>query len=144
MIIAFILVATKTWHIIGEVGFTSPIIFVPRDDWTVMGKLENRYQEDLINKLETMFPESYIYPNDGRRIQGFPDITILHGSGLWATLECKKSKHEPYRPNQEYYIDDLNSKGFSAMICPENEEEVLNELQRSLKPKRSSRVSKSK
>lgn len=108
-----------------------------------MGRLENEYQGNLIDTLESMFPGSYIYPNDGRRIQGFPDITILHTSGKWATLECKKSNREPYQPNQEYYIQDLNEKGFSAMICPENEKEILDELQRSLKSKRFSRSSKS-
>lgn len=107
-----------------------------------MGRLENKYQSDLIDTLEAIFPDSYVIPNDGRRIQGFPDITILHKSGKWATLECKKSANEPFQPNQEYYVKDMSTKGYSAVICPENEKEILDGLQRSLEPRRKPCASK--
>lgn len=108
-----------------------------------MAKKENKYQSELIGKLESMFPESDIYPNDGNYIQGFPDITILHESGKWATLECKKSKDEPFQPNQPYYIEKHKKASYSAVIYPENEKEILNELQQTLLG-RKTRVSKPK
>lgn len=81
--------------------------------------------------------------NDPTYIQGFPDLTILWGD-RWAVLECKRSKDEPFRPNQKYYIKYCNEMSFSRAIYPENKEEVLNDLQRSFKIKRSARVSRSK
>ena len=91
---------------------------------------ESNFQSRLVDKLEKMFPGSYVMVNDGRRIQGFPDVSIFHDSGRWATLECKRSSNEPFQPNQEYYIEDMGKKGYSAVIFPENEKEILDELQR--------------
>lgn len=107
-------------------------------------KRENSFQGDLVKELEDIYPDSYVYPNDGGSIQGFPDITILHHSGKWATLECKKSKNEPYQPNQKYYVDDMSKKAFSAVIFPENKKEILDGLHKSLEPCRKTRVPKSK
>lgn len=104
-----------------------------------MGKLESAYQEALAKKLRKMYKGSIVKVNDGRQIQGFPDIEILYEDGRWAVLECKRSDDEPFQPNQEYYIDDLGKKGFARVIFPENEEEVLDELQRSFKPRRTAR-----
>ena len=75
-----------------------------------------------------MFPGCIVIKNDSSYIQGIPDITIFYGK-RWATLECKKSKDAPSRPNQPYYVKKMNDMSFSAFIYPENKEEVLNELQ---------------
>ncbi len=88
---------------------------------------ESKFQSDLISELEELFPDCVILKNDANYIQGFPDLTILYGS-KWAVLECKRSLNEQYQPNQEYYIEVLDSMSFSAMICPENREAVLYEL----------------
>lgn len=103
-------------------------------------KKENSVQADIVKELQLMFPQSIIFVNDGNYIQGFPDITILGDNNRWACLEVKKSLHEPYQPNQEYYIALINKMSFCRMICPENKSEVYRELQQSLKPKRKSRI----
>lgn len=102
---------------------------------------ESQFQSDLISELRELFPGCIILKNDPTYIQGFPDLTILYGQS-WAVLECKRSLYEPYRPNQEYYIDILDDMSFSSMICPENREAVLYELQRAFLPRRTARVSK--
>lgn len=90
---------------------------------------ENEFQSKLIREIKERFKGAMVLKNDSAYIQGIPDLTIFYGKH-WATLECKKSKDEPYRPNQEYYIDLLNTMSYSRTICPENKEEVLDELQR--------------
>lgn len=80
-----------------------------------------------------IFDGCVITKNDANYIQGFPDLTILY-KGKWAVLECKKSATAGKRPNQEHYVGYLNEMSFSRFICPENKEEVLNELQQALTP----------
>ena len=75
-----------------------------------------------------MFPGCYILKNDPNYIQGIPDILILY-KDKWATLEVKKSRNSSRRPNQEYYVNDMNELSFSSFIYPENKEEVLNAIQ---------------
>ena len=101
---------------------------------------ENRFQSGLIKDLKDLFPGCFVLKNDPNYIQGFPDLTILYKK-TWAVLECKRSRNEPYRPNQEHYIDILDDMSFSSMICPENAEEILYELQRAFSFDRMSRIS---
>lgn len=89
---------------------------------------ENSFQSGLIKELKTMFPGCYVLKNDANYIQGFPDLTILTEHG-WAVLECKASKDADHQPNQDYYVQDLNRKSYSAFIYPENKEQILHELQ---------------
>jgi len=96
-------------------------------------KLERDFQGDLIASLRGMVGDfGFVFAMDGNDIQGFPDILILY-KGRWAALECKKSSAEPYRPNQEYYIDLINSLSFASVIYPAIEEEVLNDLRKALR-----------
>lgn len=92
--------------------------------------LESQFQSNLIKKLKELFPGCIIVKNDPNYIQGFPDLTIYYGN-KWATLECKKHAGAKKQPNQEYYVGKLNEMSFSKFIYPENEEEVLYELQQS-------------
>ena len=92
------------------------------------GKLERDFQGKLIKEIKERFPGSIVTKLDSSHIQGIPDLLILHGD-KWATLECKKSKSESHRPNQDYYVDKMNDMSFSRFIYPENREEVLSELQ---------------
>lgn len=89
--------------------------------------LESRYQALLIKRLGVLFPGCVILKNDTDYLQGFPDLTILWRR-YWAVLEVKPRITAPYEPNQEWYIETLDNMSFSAMICPENEEEVLHDL----------------
>lgn len=89
---------------------------------------ESKYQSDLIKTINSRFPGCFILKNPTDQIQGLPDLLILFRD-KWAMLEVKRSQHEPYQPNQEYYLDQFESMSFAATIFPENEEEVLNELQ---------------
>lgn len=93
-----------------------------------MAVKENAFQAALIKDLHSLFPGCIVLKNDPNYIQGFPDLTVLYGD-RWAVLECKKSRSASKRPNQEYYISKLNGMSYASFICPENREEVLNELQ---------------
>lgn len=93
--------------------------------------LESEFQSQLIKKLREKFPGCVVLKNDPNYIQGFPDLTILYRK-RWAVLEVKKGKDAPHQPNQDYYIPMLNSMSYAAFIYPENEEEILRELELAL------------
>lgn len=92
---------------------------------------EGTYQRALKKKIRKLLPGAYVLKNDPDWLQGFPDLTILYNN-RWAVLEVKKSENERFQPNQEYYVEDLNNLSYSSVIFPENEKEVLHELQRAL------------
>ena len=98
-----------------------------------MGKLERDFQASLIKELKEIFPGCIVTKLDSSHIQGIPDILLLH-KDRWATLECKKNANAKKQPNQNYYVDKMNEMSFSRFICPENKEEVLNDLQQAFKP----------
>ena len=102
--------------------------------------LERDFQGQLIKEIKELLPGCMVLKNDPNYIQGIPDLTVFYG-GKWATLECKKSAKEAKRPNQEYYVEKMNNMSFSRIIFPENKEEVLNELQKALRPRGTSRIS---
>ena len=107
---------------------------------------ESTFQAKLIKELKARLPGCKVLKNDSGYIQGFPDLTVLHTNG-WALLETKASPSAPKRPNQEHYISEAQKNGgvgYAAFIYPENKEEVLDELQRSLEFRRSTRISKCK
>jgi len=89
---------------------------------------ESEFQARLIKKLKTMLPGCIILKNDSGYKQGIPDLTIFWNE-RWAAIECKASAKAKHRPNQDYYISKMNEMSFARFICPENEEDVLNDLQ---------------
>jgi hypothetical protein len=97
-----------------------------------VAKRENDYQGKLIKRIEKRFPDCFVMKNDEQYRAGTPDLTILH-KDRWAVLEVKRNKSELKNPvpNQEHYVERLNGMGYSAFIYPENEAEVLDEVQRS-------------
>jgi hypothetical protein len=101
---------------------------------------ESKFQRQLIKKLKEMFDGCIILKNDPTYIQGIPDILILFRN-KWAGLELKKSFDSPTQPNQEYYVQKMNDMSYAAFICPENEEDVLDDLQQTFRPARSTRFS---
>jgi len=90
--------------------------------------LESRYQSRLIKKLNNLFPGCTVLKNDASYLQGVPDLTILF-EDHWALLEVKASEKSDEQPNQRHYVERLNEASFAAFIYPENEDEVLHELQ---------------
>ncbi len=92
---------------------------------------EAAYQVKLIKKLKILFPECLVVKNDSSQNQGIPDLTLFYGL-RWIMLEVKNSLNAPEQPNQRYHIEQLSKMSFAAFICPETEDEVLDELQRIL------------
>ena len=93
---------------------------------------ESKFQADLKKELKKMFPGCIVTKLDSSDIQGIPDLLILF-KNMWATLECKKSANASKRPNQDYYVGLMNKMSFSRFICPENKEDILNELRKAFK-----------
>ena len=89
--------------------------------------LENEFQSNLIKELKLIFPGCIVMKNDSSYIQGIPDLLVLY-KNKWASLECKKNASASKRPNQEYYVGLMDEMSFSRFICPENKDEILNEL----------------
>lgn len=101
---------------------------------------ENAYQAKLIRKLKRMFPGCEILKNDSAYRQGILDLTILWGVH-WAMLEVKASARSRHRPNQDYFVRQMNDMSFAAFIYPENEEEVLSALSEAFESRTSACVS---
>lgn len=91
--------------------------------------LENKYQANLIKKIQGMYPGCIVMKNDSSYIQGIPDLLVLN-EDKWVSLECKKSSKARHQPNQDYYVERMNDMSFSSFIYPENEEEVLGEIKK--------------
>lgn len=89
---------------------------------------ENEYQAKLVKKLNRLFPGCYVMKLDTDYQQGIPDLLILFND-MWAILEVKAYGGAPQQPNQDYFIEKFNDMSFGAFIYPENEDEVLNDLQ---------------
>lgn len=116
--------------------FDAYILFIFfRKGGDLMAILERKYQSKLIKKLKDMFPGCVILKNDANYLQGFPDLTFLYGK-FWAILETKRSPDANKQANQEYYVEYLNNMSFSRFICPENEKEVLHDLEQALRSRR--------
>ena len=90
--------------------------------------LERDFQKKLIDEIKLRFPGCIVTKNDSSYIQGIPDLLILY-KDKWASLECKKSARAKKQPNQEYYVGLMDEMSFSRFICPENKEDILDELQ---------------
>lgn len=101
---------------------------------------ESTYQRQLIRKIEALLPGCVVLLNDPDNQQGIPDLLILFDN-QWAMLEVKASELARERPNQPYYVDKYNGMSFAAFIHPQNEEQVLDDLQSAFGITRPARVS---
>jgi len=101
---------------------------------------ESDFQKELIDELKREFPGCMILKNDPTYIQGIPDLLILYKE-RWAALECKKEEKAHHQPNQEYYVSVMNKMSYARFVYPENKEEILDELQRTFRVRRMSRIS---
>lgn len=100
--------------------------------------LESKFQAHLIERLHELFPGCFVLKNDSGYLQGVPDLLVLYRD-KWAMLEVKASADADEQPNQAYYVNLLDNMSFAAFIYPENEEDVLDDLQRALSPRRTAR-----
>ena len=91
------------------------------------GVKESQFQRSLIKEIRDLLKDAIIMKLDSSYIQGIPDLLILYGE-KWATLECKKSQNASHRPNQNWYVDRMNSMSFSRFVFPENKDEVIDGL----------------
>lgn len=89
--------------------------------------LESKFQANLIRELKELFPGCIVIKNDSSYIQGIPDLLVLY-KDKWASIEVKRTASASRRPNQEYYVNKMNGMSFSRFICPENKDDVLNDL----------------
>ena len=92
---------------------------------------ESQFQAQLIKKLDKMLPGIIILKNDPNYIQGIPDLILLY-KNRWAALEVKRGATASVRPNQAHYVRTMYAMSYAAFIYPENESEILSEVQQSL------------
>lgn len=98
------------------------------------------FKAKLVKKLEHMFPGCEIFHmNPNELQQGLPDILILYRN-KWAALEVKASAKARKRPNQDWFVEKWDAMSFASFIYPENEDEVLDALQRSFSTSRQART----
>lgn len=101
---------------------------------------ETMYRRELISKLNRLLPGCVILKNDPSEMQGIPDILILF-KNMWAMLEIKLSEVASKQPNQEYYIEQFGQMSYASFINPQNEDEVLDDLQLAFGVNREARIS---
>lgn len=89
--------------------------------------IERDFQAKLIKEIKDIFDGCIVMKNDSSYIQGIPDLLVLY-KNRWASLEVKKNARASRRPNQEYYVERMNSMSFSRFVCPENKDEVMHDL----------------
>ncbi len=99
------------------------------------GKKESKFQADLIKQIKSEFPECMVLKNDSGYLQGVPDLLILNDD-KWVSLECKRSADAHRQPNQEFYVAKMNAMSYSSFVCPENKEEVMNDIRATFKSER--------
>lgn len=102
---------------------------------------EGLFKTKLIKEIERLFPGAIVLKNDPAFIQGIPDHLILYGD-QWAAFEAKAHEYSRRQSNQEYYIKLLGEMSFASFVYPENKEYFLDELQRTFRFDRSSRLSR--
>lgn len=104
---------------------------------------ETAFQAKVVKKIVDLIPGCFIIKPDSRDIQGLPDLIILY-KNTWGALEFKRSKTAGIRPNQSYYINKFGKMSFASFIHPENEGDVLSDLQKAFGVGGKARVSQPK
>lgn len=97
-----------------------------------MRVLERKFQSQLKRDIEELLPGSIVLKNDPTFLQGIPDLLVLY-KDRWCALEVKAFADAPFRPNQPYYISRMSAMSFCTVVYPENEAEVLQELEKFMK-----------
>ena len=90
---------------------------------------ESDFQRNLVRKIKNTFKGSLVFKGPSNQYQGIPDLIILY-KNKWAALECKQTLKSKKQNNQPYYVKLMNEMSFARVIAPENEKEVMDDLQR--------------
>lgn len=104
---------------------------INRQETYMTAMAESKYQAYLVRKLKDTYPTAQVLIPNPNHIQGFPDLIVLVDD-TWFALEVKKSVNSPRQPNQDYYVNKLHKMSYAAFIYPENEKDVLLEIQQAL------------
>lgn len=100
------------------------------------------FKARLIKELEHRFPGCVVLHLDPNSThQGIPDMLVLY-KNKWAMLETKGGPNSKRQPNQAFFVEFYGALSYASFIYPENEEEVLNDLQHAFEPSRRPRLSK--
>ena len=96
---------------------------------------EGAYKTRLIRKIKTsVLPGCIVLKNDAGYLQGIPDLGVFYGPRYgMLEVKIKPPTASDFEPNQEWYLNLFNEWAFAACIYPENEREVLRELQQALR-----------
>lgn len=100
---------------------------------------ESEYQSRVIATIYNMLPGCIVIKNDSSYMPGIPDLLVLYGD-KWAMLEVKVLPTSKRQPNQDYYVELLDSMSFAAYIHPGIEEEILHDLQCAFRVSRKARI----
>ena len=100
--------------------------------------LEAKYQQHLKEEITRRWPRVLVLKTDPNYIQGFPDLLLFH-LDKWAALEVKVSISSPQQPNQDWWVNTLNEMSYASFIFPENEEQIIHELESALGLSRTAR-----
>ena len=79
--------------------------------------LERKFQTQLIDELERLFPGCLILKNDEQWLQGIPDPTIC-GVATGRSWKVSGLLKHPLGPNQAYYIEVAQKMSFGAFYLP--------------------------
>lgn len=90
---------------------------------------EGRFQDRVVKDLESL--GALVLKNDATYRQGIPDLTAFMVGGEAIVIELKKAppSKSDYRPNQEWYLGELEVMGFRTFVVyPENWDEVFHAI----------------
>ena len=94
--------------------------------------LESRFKKKLKQDLEELYPGCmFINVDATTNLRSMVDLIMLTGP-YWAGFETKRSSVATKQSNQDYYVDLLDKMSFCAFVSPENKEEILDALVRSI------------
>lgn len=96
-----------------------------------MPRLESEFKPQFHSNLERLFPGCVLLKQDAEFTQGIPDTLMLF-EHMWAAFEVKRkmpTSLSDFRPNQPWWLARLNEMSYAACVYPENEQEVLNDLE---------------
>jgi hypothetical protein len=96
-------------------------------------KKESEFKNGLYKEIRNRCPGAEVVPNDANYLQGFPDATVYLPNGKYVLLEGKKQSNSSRQPNQDYYVNQSPLSPNAMFVYPENEKEVLEEIERRYK-----------